>query len=102
VPITVLITLGILYFIGVELHTVSLAALILVLGMIVDNSIVIIDNHVEKVDHRYSPWHAAIASAKELFNTYSNSYTGYYGNIYPLGIMVPGNAGEFLKTFPLS
>jgi multidrug efflux pump subunit AcrB len=82
IPITVLITLGILYFIGVELHTVSLAALILVLGMIVDNSIVIIDNHVEKVDHRYSPWHAAISSAKELFIPTVTATSGYYGNIY--------------------
>ena len=39
VPIAVLITLSFLYFFGVELHTVSLAGLILVLGMIVDNSI---------------------------------------------------------------
>jgi len=55
VPISVLITLGFLYFFGVELHTVSLASLILVLGMIVDNSIVVIDNHVEKIDHGISP-----------------------------------------------
>jgi len=101
VPITVLITLGILYFIGVELHTVSLAALILVLGMIVDNSIVIIDNHVEKVDHRYSPWHAAIASAKELFIPTVTATLAIMAIYIPLGIMVPGNAGEFLKTFPV-
>jgi multidrug efflux pump subunit AcrB/outer membrane protein TolC len=101
VPITVLITLGILYFIGVELHTVSLAALILVLGMIVDNSIVIIDNHVEKIDHRYSPWHAAIASAKELFIPTVTATLAIMAIYIPLGIMVPGNAGEFLKTFPI-
>ena len=101
VPITVLITLGILYFIGVELHTVSLAALILVLGMIVDNSIVIIDNHVEKVDHRYSPWHAAIESAKELFIPTVTATLAIMAIYIPLGIMVPGNAGEFLKTFPV-
>lgn len=101
VPITVLITLGILYFIGVELHTVSLAALILVLGMIVDNSIVIIDNHVEKVDHRYSPWHAAMASARELFIPTVTATLAIMAIYIPLGIMVPGNAGEFLKTFPI-
>ena len=101
VPITVLITLGILYFVGVELHTVSLAALILVLGMIVDNSIVIIDNHVEKVDHRYSPWHAAMASAKELFIPTVTATLAIMAIYIPLGIMVPGNAGEFLKTFPV-
>jgi multidrug efflux pump subunit AcrB/outer membrane protein TolC len=101
VPITVLITLGILYFIGVELHTVSLAALILVLGMIVDNSIVIIDNHVEKVDHRYSPWHAAMASAKELFIPTVTATLAIMAIYIPLGLMVPGTAGQFLDTFPI-
>ena len=101
VPISVLITLGILYFIGVELHTVSLAALILVLGMIVDNSIVIIDNHVEKIDHRYSPWHAAITSAKELFIPAVTATLAIMATYIPLGLMVPGTAGEFLETIPI-
>jgi hypothetical protein len=47
--------IGLLYFFGVELNTVSLAALIIVLGMIVDNSIVVIDNHVEKIGHGFRP-----------------------------------------------
>jgi multidrug efflux pump subunit AcrB/outer membrane protein TolC len=101
VPITVLITLGILYFIGIELHTVSLAALILVLGMIVDNSIVIIDNHVEKIDHRYSPWHAALSSAKELFIPTVTATLAIMATYIPLGLMVPGTAGEFLETIPI-
>ncbi|MFZ4564161.1 MAG: efflux RND transporter permease subunit, partial [Bacteroidales bacterium] len=66
VPISVMITMAVLYFVGIELHTVSLASLILVLGMIVDNSIVVIDNHVAKIDQGISPWHAAIKSAMEL------------------------------------
>ena len=47
IPITIFISLGLLYGCGVELNTVSLAALIVTLGMIVDNSIVIIDNYLE-------------------------------------------------------
>jgi multidrug efflux pump subunit AcrB/outer membrane protein TolC len=101
VPISVLITLGILYFLGVELHTVSLASLILVLGMIVDNSIVIIDNHVEKIDHRYSPWHAAITSAKELFIPTATATLAIMATYIPLGLMIPGTAGEFLETIPI-
>jgi multidrug efflux pump subunit AcrB/outer membrane protein TolC len=101
VPISVLISLGILYSLGVELHTVSLASLILVLGMIVDNSIVIIDNHVEKIDHRYSPWHAAISSAKELFIPVVTATLAIMATYIPLGFMVPGTAGEFLETIPI-
>lgn len=101
VPIAVLITLAFLYFFGVELHTVSLAGLILVLGMIVDNSIVVIDNHVEKIDHRISPWHAAIKSAKELLTPIITATLAIMAAYIPLGFMVPGTAGEFMSPLPI-
>jgi multidrug efflux pump subunit AcrB/outer membrane protein TolC len=101
VPIAVLITLSILYFINVELDTVSLAGLILVLGMIVDNSIVIIDNHVEKIDHRISPWHAAIKSSKELLTPIITATLAIMAAYIPLGFMVPGTAGEFMQPLPI-
>ncbi len=101
VPIAVLITLGILYFLGVELHTVSLATLIVVLGMIVDNSIVIIDNHVEKVDHGGSPWHAAIISARELFVPILTATLAIYSAYFPLNLFLTGTAREFIGTIPV-
>ena len=100
VPISVMITLAILYFVGIELHTVSLASLILVLGMIVDNSIVVIDNHVTKIDQGTSPWHAAIKSAMELRAPIIVATLAILAAYIPLGFMVPGTAGEFMETIP--
>jgi len=100
VPISVMITLAILYFKGIELHTVSLASLILVLGMIVDNSIVVIDNHVTKIDQGFSPWHAAIKSARELVAPIIVATLAILAAYIPLGFMVPGTAGEFMQTIP--
>ena len=45
IPISIFITLGIMWATGMDLQTVSLAGLIVVLGMVVDNAIVIIDNY---------------------------------------------------------
>ena len=101
VPISVFITLSFLYFFGVELHTVSLASLIIVLGMIVDNSIVVIDNHVEKIDHGMSSWYAAIKSAKELMIPIIVATLAIIAAYFPLGFMVPGTAGEFMNTMPI-
>lgn len=101
VPISVMITMVILYFTGVELHTVSLASLILVLGMIVDNSIVVIDNHVDKIDHGISPWHAAISSARELIAPIVVATLAIMAAYIPLAFMVPGTAGEFMKDIPI-
>ena len=47
IPVSIFISLGLFYAFGIELNTVTLAALIVTLGMIVDNSIVIIDNYME-------------------------------------------------------
>jgi len=101
VPISVLITLCVLYFMGIELHTVSLASLILVLGMVVDNSIVVIDNHVEKIDHGFSSWNAAIKSAKELFTPILFATLAIMAAYIPLGFLIPGTSGEFMRTIPI-
>lgn len=101
VPIAVLITLGILYLWGIELHLVSLATLIVVLGMIVDNSIVVIDNHVEMVDRGGSPWHAAIASARDLFIPILTATLAIFTAYFPLNLFLNGTAQEFIETIPI-
>ena len=45
-------TLGAMNAIGVALHQVSIAALIVVLGIVVDNAIVIADNYVDLLDRK--------------------------------------------------
>ncbi len=102
VPISVLITLGLLYFVGGELNTVSLAALIIVLGMIVDNSIVVIDNYVEKKDSGMSSWHAAIKSARELVTPIITATLAICVVYIPLGSMLPGTSGDFVRPLPLT
>jgi multidrug efflux pump subunit AcrB/outer membrane protein TolC len=102
VPIAVLISLGVLYFLGVELNTVSLAGLIIVLGMIVDNSIVVIDNYVEKKDQGMSSWHAALKSARELVTPIFTATLAICVVYIPLGIMIPGTAGDFLHVLPIT
>jgi len=102
VPIAVLITLGFLYFFGVELNTVSLAGLIVVLGMIVDNSIVVIDNYVEKKDQGMSSWHAAIKSARELVTPIITATLAICIVYIPLGSMLPGTSGDFVRPLPLT
>ena len=50
IPVTVMTSLGVLDAIGIQLHQVSIAALIMVLGIVVDDAIVIADNYVDCLD----------------------------------------------------
>ncbi|NLD92681.1 MAG: TolC family protein [Fibrobacter sp.] len=99
IPITVFMTLGCLYMYGVELNTVSLAALMAVLGMIVDNAIVVIDNHVEKLDHGRSVWGAAVHSAAELFVPVLSATAAIIVMFIPTLFITRGQMREMMDSF---
>ena len=66
IPISIFISLGLFYAFGIELNTVTLAALIVTLGMIVDNSIVIIDSYLEHLDEGMSRWHVCPQHSRQV------------------------------------
>jgi multidrug efflux pump subunit AcrB/outer membrane protein TolC len=102
IPICVFITLGVLNALGVELQTVSLAGLIVVLGMVVDNAIVIIDDHVEKLDHGMDPWTAAWKSARELFVPVFTATIAIIMAYVPFSWFMTGQGGDFLASLPMT
>ncbi len=101
IPMAIFVSLGIFYATGIELNTVTLAALIVTLGMIVDNSIVIIDCYIEKIDSGMSRWHAASAAAKEFFSSIFSATLAISITFFPLLITMTGVFYDFVKWFPL-
>ena len=100
IPITIFISLGLLYGFDFELNTVSLAALIVTLGMIVDNSIVIIDNYLEKLGEGMSRWHASIESATHFFKSILSATLAISITFFPFLFTTTGMIQDFLATFP--
>ena len=100
IPISVFITLGMMWATGIELQTVSLAGLIIVLGMVVDNAIVIIDNYVEKLDNGISPHDAATKSVTDLFGSVFSATLIIIMSFAPMSILMTGTAGDFIKSLP--
>lgn len=102
IPISIVITLGILWIAGMDLQTVSLASLIIVLGMVVDNAIVIIDNYVEKLDNGISPHDAASRSVTELFGSVFSATLILIFCFVPIMFLEKGIAGDFVRSFPFT
>jgi len=100
IPITIFISLGIMYMSGMELNTVTLAALIVVLGIIVDNSIVILDSYMEMLDHGISRWNAAISSAKGFFKSIFSATLAITITFFPFLFILKGMYNEFVQLFP--
>lgn len=78
----------------------TLAALIATLGMIVDNSIVIIDCYMEKLDSGIDRWTAAIESAKEFFKSILSATLAISITFFPFLITSQGMINDFLQSFP--
>ena len=102
IPITIFISLGLLYGCGVELNTVSLAALIVTLGMIVDNSIVIIDNYLEKLGEGMSRWRASVESATHFFKSILSATLAISITFFPFLLTTTGMLHDFVKVYPLT
>ncbi len=99
-PVCTAISIGLMYLCGIELNTVTLAALIVVLGMIVDDSIINIDGYIDKLSQGYKPFDAAVSSAKELFMPMFIATTAIATMFFPMTRIITGPLGEFVQLFP--
>jgi multidrug efflux pump subunit AcrB len=101
-PISILITFGIMNMMGLELHQVTLAALIIVLGMVVDNAIVVVDNYIEKLDEGITPWTAAWQAAKQLSLPIFTATLAIIFAFAPLAFFMDGIAKDFMQSLPVT
>jgi len=99
-PICTAMSIGLMYLFGIELNTVTLAALIVVLGMIVDDSIINIDGYIDKLSQGYKPFDAAVSSAKELFMPMLIATGAIATMFFPMTRIITGPLGDFVQLFP--
>lgn len=100
IPITIFVSLGFFYAFGIELDTVTLAVLILSLGMIVDNSVVIIDEYVDLLASGINPMQATIRSGSEFFKSILSATLAISVTFFPFLLTMKGMFRDFLTDFP--
>lgn len=101
IPVTVSITFAMLSAAGIELHQVSIAALIVVLGMVVDDAIVIADNYVELLDRKVPRDEAAWRCASEMAVPVLTATLTIIASFAPL-LLITGSVGEFIAALPIT
>ncbi|MFV0365170.1 MAG: efflux RND transporter permease subunit [Mangrovibacterium sp.] len=101
IPITIAITFAILEAIEVELHQVSLAALIVVLGLVVDDAIVVADNYVDLLDRGVKRQVAAWRSASDLIVPVLTATITIIAAFLPIA-SISGVIGEFIHDLPIT
>ncbi|MGD0340186.1 MAG: efflux RND transporter permease subunit [Bacteroidales bacterium] len=101
IPMTISATFALMHVFGIELQQVSLATLIVVLGMVVDDAIVIADNYVELLDRGNDRWTAAWRSATDLVVPVLTATITIIGSFLPL-VILTGAIGEFIRALPIT
>jgi multidrug efflux pump subunit AcrB len=98
--ITIFISLGAFYMFGIELNTVTLAALIVTLGMIVDDSIVIIDSYMEMMAEGKPRLQASIDATVHFLKSIFTATLCISVTFFPFLVVMTGETHDFLLSFP--
>ncbi|MCM1076728.1 MAG: efflux RND transporter permease subunit [Bacteroides sp.] len=100
IPVSIFISLGLFYAFGIELNTVTLACLIVSLGMIVDNSVVIIDEYVDLISDGMPHMQATINAGTMFFRAILSATLAISITFFPFLITMTGMFRDFLTFFP--
>lgn len=100
VPVCTAVAIAIMYLTGIDLNTVTLAALIVVLGMIVDDSIITMDGYMGHLSEGIPREEAARKSTKELVVPMFMATLSISLMFFPMLGIITGYLGDFVQLFP--
>lgn len=100
IPITIFASIAFFLLLGVEINSVTLAALIVSLGMIVDDSVVVVDGYLDKLDAGMERWKAAVQSSQEFVKSIVTATMVISFTFFPLIFTTQQIIHDFLQWFP--
>ncbi|BAY31157.1 acriflavin resistance protein [Nostoc carneum NIES-2107] len=101
IPTSLLATFIVMAFFGFNLETITLLALALVIGSIVDDAIVDVENIMRHVEDGETPRQAALAATNEIGLTVTAATFTAVAVFLPIGLM-GGVIGQFFKPFGIT
>lgn len=66
IPVCLIATFGLMYFLGFSINVITLLALVLSIGLVVDDAIVMLENIYRHLEEGATPFVAAITGSKEI------------------------------------
>jgi hydrophobe/amphiphile efflux-1 (HAE1) family protein len=102
IPISIIGTFAVMWFAGFTLNFLTLLALALAVGIVIDDAIVVLENIVRYIDEKgYKPFPAAVLATKEIGLAVLATTLSLMAVFIPVSFM-PGIAGRFLASFGLT
>jgi CzcA family heavy metal efflux pump len=101
IPLSMLLTFVVVQLSGMTLNMMVLFSLVLAVGMLVDNSIVVVDNIYRHLQEGKSAVEAAQVGTREVGGAVLNSTLTTIGAFVPL-FFWPGIVGDFMSILPIA
>src|SRR6202045_3825830 len=101
VPLSLVGTFGVMYLLGYSLDNLSLMALAISTGFVVDDAIVVLENITRYVEHGMDPLEAAFKGAKEIGLTVLSLSISLVAVFIPL-LMMGGIVGRLFREFAVT
>ena len=101
VPVSLIGTFGVMYLFGYSLDNLSLMALTISTGFVVDDAIVVIENITRYLEQGMHPFHAALRGAKEIGFTVVTISLSLIAVFIPL-LMMGGIVGRLFREFAVT
>ncbi len=99
IPLSLAFGLTVLYFMGYSLNQLSIAGFVVALGLLVDDSIVAVENISRHLRMGYDRVRAAIAGTRQIFVAIVGCTATLVFAFLPL-MALPGPSGKFIRVLP--
>ena len=100
IPFSFTMTIWLMNYLDITINNMSLFGLVLVLGMIVDNSIVVIENVWRHLEAGFSVTEAVIKGTNEVITPLIAAVLTIMASFLPI-LMTQGRIGRFIGPFPI-
>lgn len=101
VPVSLVGTFGVMYLAGYSVDNLSLMALTIVTGFVVDDAIVVIENITRYLETGMAPYDAALRGSKEIGFTVLSMSTSLVAVFIPI-LMMGGIVGRLFREFAVT
>jgi multidrug efflux pump len=101
VPLAIVGTFGIMYLCGFSLNNLSLMALTISTGFVVDDAIVVLENVMRHVESGMKPYPAALLGAREIGFTVVSMSTSLIAVFIPI-LLMGGIVGRLFREFAVT
>ena len=102
IPTSIIASFGLINFMGFTLNSMTMLALTLAVGIVIDDAIVVLENIWRFIDEKgYPPFQAAIEATREIGLAVMATTFSLMAIFVPVGFM-GGIVGRFMKSFGLT